>query len=124
MITLASGRHVALLSVMHDRQLGQILEDATIRNSTALVVSYYTEEAGTPQDSDSELREMLGFAAQVAKSHHDSLLVLEPTKSIGPRWSPFVSGEMRFFRQSSTGYLFTNNDAEAWKEIDRRSERR
>jgi hypothetical protein len=123
MITLSPGRQIALLSVIHDGQLGQILEDATIRNGTALVVSYYTQERNeTSKGFESELKEVLGFATQVAKAHHDSLVVLEPTRSIGPKWSPFVSGEMRFFRRTSTGYLFSNNGTEDWKEISRQSE--
>jgi hypothetical protein len=117
-IALPSGTKVDLLSINRDGGIANMLRDSALQGHEAIVVSYYsrTKDLGSPAESE-DIAELLELAIPIARRYNDSLIVIEPTVTFGPRWSPFVSGQMRFFAPPRPAYLFADQSRDPWREI-------
>ncbi len=108
-VVLASGRHYDVVSVRRDRGFSQFLRDSPYLRTEAVVVAYYTRARDLDSPSaDSEASRLVELGIPLANRSRDSLIAIQSTRTIGPRWSPFVRGRIRFFARKS---------GETWEEI-------
>jgi hypothetical protein len=97
-VVLSSGHRFDVLAVTRDRSIGGMLRRAPQSHQEAILVAYYSQQhdLDSPAASD-EARELVELATPLVQRYNDSLVVTEPTATIGPRWSPFVRGRVHFF---------------------------
>jgi hypothetical protein len=87
-----------MMSIDRDRTIGRISRNPDYARREAIVLNYYSREPDpdSPQ-AFSEARELLEVSIPVAQEYNDSLIVIESTFSVGPRWSTLVKGRAHFF---------------------------
>ncbi|MGH7623066.1 MAG: hypothetical protein ACREMU_12055 [Gemmatimonadaceae bacterium] len=100
-----------------DSGMSGMLNDSALNHREDILVDYYGE-SGEPGDStaEAEARELLEIAIPVANQYGDSLIVIKRTRTDGPRWSPFVHGNIYFFVPPRRGYFF-GKESGTWQDV-------
>lgn len=101
---LLTGQTFDVLAVSRDAGVGQLLHHVPESRREAVLVSYYASQ----DDLDSpaarkEARDIMQLGIPLALQNGDSLIAVQPIRTLGPRWSPFVRGRIHFFERSPSG---------------------
>ena len=97
------------VSVTRDNGIGRMLRDSVHSIREAIVVAYYSRESDLDSPTATqEAHELTELAVPLARRFGDSLIVVQSTSTIAPRWSPFVRGRIHFFVCTS---------GEDWREV-------
>lgn len=102
--TLLTGQTFDVLSVNRDPNVGQLLRRIPESRLEAVLVSYYSSQHDLDSPAASqEAHDVLQIGVPLALQNGDSLIAVQPIRTVGPHWSPIIRGRIHFFERSLDG---------------------